>query len=967
MASFALVVLAGLVDPHTTEAQTVTAGTTPVQFAVTPGGAAQYSVPIAAPPGTAGMAPSLALAYNSQGGNGLLGIGWSLSGLSAITRCPKTLIQDGVKSAIKYDSSDSYCLDGQRLVVVNGGTYGANLTEYRTERDGFSRIISNESSGTPSATSGPAWFKVWTKSGQILEFGDTTDSAIEAQGKLAVKVWSVNKISDTKGNYLTITYTEDNTNGQYYPARIDYTRNDNITPALAAYNSVRFSYLARPNTDITPLYDLGSKVSITVLLSDIQTYANVNGTDTLVKDYHLSYGLSAGTQRSKLSILTECDGLATSTTTTCLSPTYFTYSDGSGNVNFSPLSGSNSVTMLPLTKSDGTIGYRLGDFNGDGKTDILAYGNATSSEILLSKGDGSFTVITPSIQLPQLNQSNGTIGFQLGDFNGDGKTDILIYGDTLSNNALYLSNGDGNFTKASLFNLTQTSLNKSDGTIGFQLGDFNGDGRTDILTYGDYVSNNALYLSNGDGSFQPSPTSFNLTQTSLNTSSAVQGFLGFQLGDFNGDGKTDILTYGDTAPNALYLSNGDGSFTPSTAFNLGSTSLHLHSGTKGFQLGDFNGDGKTDILAYDRSNTTSNNAVYLSSGDGSFQASPSGFNLATYNLQKSDGSIGFQLGDFNGDGRTDILIYDGSGLAPNNAIYLSNGDGSFTSTAVNATAFNLNTTLLSLKDGTARCQLGDFNGNGITDILLSEDAWGNNALYTSAAPFPDLLTGITNGLGATTTITYLPLTNSSVYTKGTGAAYPVMDFQSPLYVVSSVSSSNGIGGNYVTNYNYAGAQIHLTGGGFLGFNTTGNTDTQTNITSTTTYRQDYPFQGLPASVTVAQSNGSLLKQVTNTWTYKSYPDTVLPVLPATFATTNGSKHLFPYLSASVEASWDLNGAAMPAVTTVTGYNDDYGNPTSITVSTPDGYSKTTTNVYNNDAVNWYFGRLISATVQSTTP
>ena len=102
---------------------------TPGKFDVTPSGAASYTVPIAVPPGTAGMAPSLALSYNSQGGNGLLGMGWSLSGLSAITRCPKTLIQDGVKSGVNYTTTDSLCLDGQRLVAIVGA-YGASGTEY---------------------------------------------------------------------------------------------------------------------------------------------------------------------------------------------------------------------------------------------------------------------------------------------------------------------------------------------------------------------------------------------------------------------------------------------------------------------------------------------------------------------------------------------------------------------------------------------------------------------------------------------------------------------------------------------------------------------------------------------------------------------------------------------------------------------------------------------------------------------
>ena len=151
-----------------------TPGATPGSHQVTPSGAFTYNIPIAVPPGTAGIEPKLSLAYNSQGGNGLLGMGWSLSGLSVIHRCPKTVVQDGVHGSVNYDANDRYCLDGQRLVAING-TYGADATEYRTESESYSRIVSYGSQG-----SGPASWKVWTKSGQIIEYGNTADSRIEA-------------------------------------------------------------------------------------------------------------------------------------------------------------------------------------------------------------------------------------------------------------------------------------------------------------------------------------------------------------------------------------------------------------------------------------------------------------------------------------------------------------------------------------------------------------------------------------------------------------------------------------------------------------------------------------------------------------------------------------------------------------------------------------------------------------------
>ncbi|MGB0211533.1 SpvB/TcaC N-terminal domain-containing protein [Algiphilus sp.] len=84
---------------------------------VSQSGSATYTVPIALPPGVAGVRPSLALQYDSQGENGLLGVGWSLSGLSVVSRCPaRAFVFDAAHGGVNYDEADRFCLDGQRLI-----------------------------------------------------------------------------------------------------------------------------------------------------------------------------------------------------------------------------------------------------------------------------------------------------------------------------------------------------------------------------------------------------------------------------------------------------------------------------------------------------------------------------------------------------------------------------------------------------------------------------------------------------------------------------------------------------------------------------------------------------------------------------------------------------------------------------------------------------------------------------------
>jgi len=102
------------------------------EFRVDESGAATYSVPLYVVPGTAGVAPQLSLSYSSQGGYGPLGMGWSLGGMSSVTRCRATrehgdfisggVPTDGTPEPVNFTASDRYCLDGQRLVPAQSGT-----------------------------------------------------------------------------------------------------------------------------------------------------------------------------------------------------------------------------------------------------------------------------------------------------------------------------------------------------------------------------------------------------------------------------------------------------------------------------------------------------------------------------------------------------------------------------------------------------------------------------------------------------------------------------------------------------------------------------------------------------------------------------------------------------------------------------------------------------------------------------
>src|ERR1051326_5435545 len=171
-------------------------------FKVSNTGAANYTIPLIVPPGTNGMQPNLSLVYSSQTQNGILGMGWSLNGLSVIHRCARTKVQDNVRGGINLDTNDRFCLNGARLMLISTNkNYGDDGAEYRTEVDSFVKVISIGQVGTPG--SGPLSFTVQTKDGQTQEFGNTIDSRIEASAtNPTVRVWLLNKVKDASDNTM---------------------------------------------------------------------------------------------------------------------------------------------------------------------------------------------------------------------------------------------------------------------------------------------------------------------------------------------------------------------------------------------------------------------------------------------------------------------------------------------------------------------------------------------------------------------------------------------------------------------------------------------------------------------------------------------------------------------------------------------------------------------------------------------
>ncbi|MCX7056278.1 MAG: FG-GAP-like repeat-containing protein [Proteobacteria bacterium] len=834
----------------------VAVGRTPGDFGVSSTGLAQYGIALWTPSGIAGLQPSLSLSYASTFANGLAGVGWSLNGLGAVTRCYKTVAQHGVAGSPDLATTDVFCLGGNALRSFSG-TYGADNAQYQTEVADFSLIISHGTSGV-----GPAWFEVYAKNGLIYEYGNanagqtTAHAALLAAGSSTVIRWMLNKIRDRVGNHVDFDYTNDATNHVLRPLTITYAAPPGA--GTQAQYQVSFSYENRASA--LNWYYAGTLSQETNRLNQISIQAWNGSAFAPSRNYFLSYGTGT-TGLDRITSISECSP------TQCFPATTIAYQDATAGWGAQQSAGS-----VP----SGSTGLVRVDLNGDGIDDLI-YQNGTTFYYLLGQASGTFLgpystgIVNPASNVVPL------------DYRAKNQADLAF------------SNSSGNWricsftTAGAVFSCLDTSTPFIWGVAA----DIDGDGYMDLVYIKTSGTNNGnvVYRRNLQGTGFGAETvlyAYDVGEQLFNLQSTNNGPSSGRLRDFNGDGRDDLMVYvkyclqqklGGSCPPGVYtykwmaiVSKADGSYVVGAKFAASATFLWAPI------LGDYNGDGCADIVT--ANGTTGMLQVSYGACDG---ASLGAFSTtAATTLTSSTYSNGnWAYGaDVDGDRRADLLLFNNTTSTWGYALSTGSNFGAWT--AISPTLTTLNA-------------VGDFNGDGIPDIAGLTTSVLTYRVHSGIAG--DLATSFTDGFGVNVSPTYAPLASTSSYTKATGAAYPEADYSGPTWVVTSYSASDGIGGAYNVSETYNGARLNMQGRGFEGFLWKKAQDNRNNFITKDRFALTFPNTGMLVERTLYQSNGTtLISDVTNT------------LASFTLDATTNNQRIFPYVSQSVASAYEFNGA-----------------------------------------------------------
>jgi len=590
-------------------------------FDVNDMGAATYKIPIEIPSG-GGVDPQIAISYNSQSSSyGLLGYGFDVSGVSAITRTGYNPFTDGVKKGISYTSSDNYCLDGKRL-ILKSGTRGQEGAIYTVEGDPYTLVYSH---GSYSNSSANTWFEVKTPDGSVYTYGKSDNSRLSytnSKGYARIASWNIEEAQDKYSNYVTYSYTKQDY--KLYPVSITYGTNKLKSRGIT--NSISFAYeKLSSNLQCFSIEDRLGKIS--KRLQSITTSANNQTFRKYTFDYDDSSDKSYG-KFCRLTSIIEENGKGDKYVPTTISwnnlvsPTIRhqivnVVTDFS--TSYEPVT-SKSFLSVDLTGDGISDIVQLGYVEGKNGFESGMYAYISTSRVDKTTGKVSFdSSIMRRWYLGDFRSFSGLTeqctGFSTSDIDGDGINDLLLqcyenWGDEVAYVVYYWIYGKdvmaGNTGNVVRYKRELKSV-KSDNPRTFSF-DVNADGKDEIC----YVENSDYNGKYWGKIYSDIAIGKPVTESEFTFSLNSKPEKIFNA-DCNNDGLSDIIILYDGGYK-IYFNNGGNNlsalFTESNS--LVGTVLKNYDH---IQQGDFDGDGLMDFVLYPCQEQLS---LYRNNGNGSF-------------------------------------------------------------------------------------------------------------------------------------------------------------------------------------------------------------------------------------------------------------------------------------------------------------------------------------------------------------
>lgn len=806
------------------------AGLTPV--AITQGsssvsnGAFGYKVSIDAPPGINNHAPSLAISYNSRVGDGLLGVGWTLSGLSSIRRCAPTIASSNDGISDPGSSTDDLCMDGQHLILkghinnhtVSRAAYWAAGASYVTELNNFSEITA-QGTVAQGTRFEPDTFIVKTKNGETYYFGEANRNSkiyLKDIYNSGTESWFLTRVVDRYNNEYNIYYDYNEDTGEHLPNKIVYA------PGAA----IVFNYTFRVGQ-----IPWGSKdrklFRHPKVLESIDTYINVGNFDfprdgTPVKRYLIDYKQSTNTDRSLVNAISECGWLASQWK--CAKPIQFDYESSAFSVgNYFHVA--TDVVQMADIDGDEYVDALLN--NGD-----IAWGQA-NGQFVNGHWVSSHSADDPnrkvtSVKLVRTSSGMAIMGLITEPYQKD---QSIFFIHSINKN---------NQTKV------ETYLTQEDSTDAgmISIADDDCDNLDDLYYRGEWYRQ-------AEHGF---PTSWQInTQVSrhkaeanitmvnwANPCSIKEPILSHANFDKTKLGNDPSVSYGAWFHN----------YKASEVTNTSKSTRYFHT------LVDLNGDGYKELVvnrSLGASGTLPLKWMYRL-GHQMFEMDAEQNLVGSDNAEKQCFTSAY---DYDKDGREDFLAAYNGVLQ----VFLAR-DVSGQSVRLSQ-PFPLPLTIYNQdvcgSSSISNIFKGDANNDGIVDFF------SGGIVYPVTQKQPDLLTKITDGFGAEIKIDYSTL-SSEVYTPASvKPQFPYAPASRNMWVVKTLSATNGQGGYNNTHYRYQGAKTHLHGRGFLGFEKITVTDEAKSVISITDYHQEWPLIGKMKQQILQDTSGKLISIKQNSY------------------------------------------------------------------------------------------------------